>query len=468
MIFSSIYFLFAFLPLTLIAYFVTPKRFRNVTLILISLIFYAWGNPEYIILMVFSLAFNYITGLEIAAYQQDDRPSKARTTMVISIVVNVGLLVFFKYMGAFVSGVNSILGTSIQFPELALPIGISFYTFTVISYVLDVYWEKTPVQKNFIAYATYVTFFPKLLSGPIVAYRDMEQQLQERKIAPAKFGAGLNQFLVGVFKKVLISDNLGTAFNAITALDSMAAGTAWLGALLYFFQLYFDFSSYSDMAIGLAKMFGFDFDKNFDYPYLSTGISEFWRRWHISLGAWFRNYVYIPLGGNRCSKKRAALNNFIIFVLTGLWHGATLNFLFWGIYHGVFVLLEKYPLKDTLERIPVLVKRILTLLIVYFGWVMFFSPSMGSALHYYGQMFGSDGLGFIDTATKYYFSSNFLLLIIAAIGSGPVIHRIHQKLSYWKGGVMTYVSVACYMVLLILTVAYLMNATYTSFLYFQF
>ncbi len=291
MIFSSIYFLFAFLPLSLILYFITPRRFRNVTLVLISLLFYSWGTPEYIVLMLFSLAFNYITGIEIASHQENDRPGAAKAAMVISVVVNVGLLGFFKYAGALVSGINSITGLSIPFTPMALPIGISFYTFTVVSYILDVYWKKTPVQKNVISFSTYVTFFPKLLSGPIVAYRDMEQQLTERKLAPAKFGAGLNMFLVGVFKKVLISDNLSTAFTTITGLESMAAGTAWLGVLFYFFHLYFDFSSYSDMAIGLSKMFGFDFDKNFDYPYLSTSISEFWRRWHISRGSWVRNYV---------------------------------------------------------------------------------------------------------------------------------------------------------------------------------
>lgn len=468
MIFSSVYFLFVFLPIALILYFVTPKRFRNITLVLISLVFYAWGNPQYIILMIFSLVFNYISGREIDIYLEDERYTAAKATMIIAVAVNVGLLVFFKYAAAFISGITGLFGLNVHFPELALPIGISFYTFTVISYVMDVYWEKTEVQKNFINYATYVTFFPKLLSGPIVAYRDMAPQLEDRKMAPAKFGAGLNMFLVGVFKKVLISDNLGAAFATITGLETMAAGTAWLGTLLYFFQLYFDFSSYSDMAIGLAKMFGFDFDKNFDYPYLSTSISEFWRRWHISLGSWFKNYVYFPLGGNRCAPKRAALNNFIVFLLTGLWHGSTLNFLFWGIYHGIFVLLEKYVLKDFMERVPSVLKRIYTLFVVFMGWVMFFSPSMGSALHYYGQMFGSDGLGFIDAATKYYFSGNIILVIIAAIGSCSIVQRLHQRLCYWKGGVLTYVSVGCFMILLILTVAYLINATYSSFLYFQF
>ena len=468
MIFSSLYFLFIFLPISLILYLVTPKRFRNVTLVIVSLLFYTWGNPSYIILMLFSIVFNYITGIEIGEFHATERPKAAKVTMIIAVVVNLLLLCFFKYFGSLVDGFNAITGMKLGVAQLSLPLGISFYTFTVLSYVLDVYWEKTPVQKNFWCYATYVTFFPKLLSGPIVNYRDMEQQLREREITPPKFGSGLNMFLVGVFKKVLISDNLGTAFNAIFALDSMAAGTAWLGALLYFLQLYFDFSSYSDMAIGLAKMFGFQFDKNFDYPYLSSGVSEFWRRWHISLGAWFRNYVYIPLGGNRKGKNRAILNNFIVFVLTGIWHGSTLNFLFWGIYHSIFVLLEKFVLQDFTEKIPKPLRWLITMLIVYFGWVLFFCPSLGSALHYLGQMFGSGGLGFVDATTKYYFSGNIILLIIAVIGCTPVVQKLHQKLAYWKGGITTYVSIACYIVLLMLTVAYLVSSTYTSFLYFQF
>lgn len=468
MIFSSLYFLFVFLPLSLILYYVTPKRFRNVTLCVISLLFYAWGNPAYLVLMLFSVVFNYITGIEIHHFRENDQPVAAKVTMIIAVVINLLMLCFFKYVGGIIEAINGWTGLHIWAPNLALPLGISFYTFTVLSYVLDVYWEKTPVQKNFIHYTTYVTFFPKLLSGPIVSYRDMEEQLTERQMNPAKFGRGLNMFLVGVFKKVLISDNLGTAFNAIFALETMSAGTAWLGALLYFFQLYFDFSSYSDMAIGLGRMFGFQFDKNFDHPYLSTGVSEFWRRWHISLGAWFRNYVYIPLGGNRKGRNRAILNNFIIFVLTGIWHGSTLNFLFWGIYHGIFVILEKFVLEKQLEKLPKLLRWFLTMLIVYFGWVLFFCPSLSSALHYFGQMFGMGGMGFLDATAKYYLSGNLILLIIAAIGSGSLVQRLHQKIAYWKGGWATYVSVALYVLLILLTVAYLVSSTYTSFLYFQF
>lgn len=468
MIFSSIFFLFIFLPLSLILYYIVPKRFRSIPLVIVSLLFYAWGTPEYIVLMLFSVVFNYITGLEISYFQESERTVAARVTMIIAVVVNLLLLGFFKYYGFLISNINAITGLHFSTPQLALPLGISFYTFTVLSYVFDVYRGRASVQKNFLSYTVYVTFFPKLLSGPIVQYKDMEQQLSDRQMVPAKFGAGLNMFLVGLFKKVLISDNLGTAFSAISGLSAMSAGTAWLGMLLYGFQLYFDFSSYSDMAIGLAKMFGFDFAKNFDYPYLSSSISEFWRRWHISLGAWFRDYVYIPLGGNRCSTPKIIRNLLVVWLLTGLWHGAAWNFIVWGLYHGAFVLLEKFVLKDHVKKIPKVLRILGTSFLVFFGWVLFFSPSLTSALHYYGQMFGLGHMGFIDSTCKYYFSSNILLLLIALVGCGPIVQRLHQRIAYWKGGVATYISIGAYVLLLVLTIAYLINSTYTSFLYFQF
>ena len=468
MIFSSIFFLFAFLPVALILYYVCPKRFRAIPLVVVSLLFYAWGTPEYILLMLFSIVFNYITGLELASFQEAERPTAAKVTMIVAVVVNLLMLGFFKYYGFLISNINAITGLEIRYTQLPLPLGISFYTFTVLSYVFDVYRGDAPAQKNFLNYAVYVTFFPKLISGPIVRYVDMEQQLADRQMVPAKFGAGLNMFLVGLFKKVLISDNLGSAFTAISGLSVMSAGTAWLGLLMYGFQLYFDFSSYSDMAIGLAKMFGFTFGKNFDYPYLSSSISEFWRRWHISLGTWFREYVYIPLGGNRCSVPKVIRNHLVVFVLTGFWHGASWNFILWGLYHGGFVLLEKYVLKDRMEKVPKVLRIVGTAFVVFFGWVLFFSPSLTSALGYYGQMFGMGHMGFIDSTFKYYLSSNILLLIAAAIGCGPILQRIHQRIAYWKGGAATYISVGLYILLLVLTVAYLMNATYTSFLYFQF
>lgn len=468
MSFSSVFFLFAFLPISLILYFITPKRFKTATLVLISLVFYAWGTPQYIVLMLFSVVFNYISGLEIDHYLSEERFTGARVTMIIAVIVNILLLGFFKYYGFLISNINALTGLHIHYTELPLPLGISFFTFTVLSYIFDVYYERTYAQKNFLAFAAYVTFFPKVISGPIVQYADMEQQLQERIMVPAKFGAGINLFLVGLAKKVLIADNLGVAFSAISGMENMSAATAWLGMIFYSLELYFDFSGYSDMAIGLAKLFGFNLDKNFNYPYLSTSISDFWRRWHISLGAWFREYVYIPLGGNRCSTGKVVRNLAVVWLLTGLWHGASWNFILWGVYHGAFVMLERFVLKDFLEKIPKPIRVFLTVFLVFFGWVLFFSPSLGSALHYYGQMFGAGHLGFIDATAKYYFSNNLLLLLISIIGCGPIVQRLHQRLCYWKGGALSYISLAAYGILLILCVAYMMNATYSSFLYFQF
>ena len=468
MTFNTILFLFTFLPISLIVYYVFPKRFRSIPLVLLSLVFYAWGNPTYLLLMAFSVLFNYVTGLQLDAYQQQERTTGAKAAMISAVVVNLLVLGFFKYYGFLISTINSITGLSLHAPDLPLPLGISFFTFSVLSYVFDVYRGRAEVQKNFLDFTLYVTFFPKVTSGPIVQYQDMAPQLRDRSMAPAKFGAGISLFLVGLGKKVLIADNLGATFSAISGLSAMSAGTAWLGMVLYSLQLYFDFSGYSDMAIGLAKCFGFDFAKNFDYPYLSTSISEFWRRWHISLGAWFRDYVYIPLGGNRCAKHRQLINLAVVWLLTGLWHGSAWNFVLWGVYHGIFVILEKFVLKDFLPKIPKALRVFITVLLVFFGWVLFFSPSLMSALHYYGQMFGAGHMGLFDGTFRYYFFGSLRLLIVAFIGCGPLVHRIHQRLCYFKGGKLTYVSVALFVLLLVLCVAYMMSATYSSFLYVQF
>lgn len=468
MTFNTILFLFTFLPIALILYYIVPKRFRNIPLVLLSLVFYAWGNPTYLILMAFSVVFNYITGLELDAYLQEERHTGAKVTMISAVVVNLLILGFFKYYGFLISTVNSITGLTLSAPELPLPLGISFFTFSVLSYVFDVYRGRAEVQKNFLDFSLYVTFFAKVTSGPIVQYKDMAPQLRERQMVPAKFGAGISMFLVGLGKKVLIADNLGATFSAISGLSTMSAGTAWLGMILYSLQLYFDFSGYSDMAIGLAKCFGFDFSANFDYPYLSASISEFWRRWHISLGAWFRDYVYIPLGGNRCSKERQLINLAVVWLLTGLWHGSAWNFVIWGVYHGIFVILEKFVLKDIWPRVPKFLRIFVTTLLVFFGWVLFFSPSLSGAIHYYGQMFGAGHMGLFDGTFRYYFFGSLRLLIVAFLGCGPIVRRIHQRLCYYKGGKRTYVSVIGFVLLLILCVAYMMSATYSSFLYVQF
>ena len=470
MVFSSLYFLFIFLPVSLALYYIVPKKARNVVLILLSLVFYAWGTPEYIILMLFSVVFNYCAGIYMDTLRQDGKEKATRLVMVVTVVVNLLLLGFFKYWGFVVENLNRIPFLHLSYQELPLPIGISFYTFQVLTYIFDVYRQKVTVQRNFILYATYVTFFPKLVSGPIVPYKDMEAQLANRSMSWNKFGEGAVLFFVGLFKKVLLADNLGVGFNAITAmpLDNMSTVTAWLGSILYTLMLYFDFSGYSDMAIGVAKMFGFDFNKNFDYPYSAKSITEFWRRWHISLGSWFRDYLYFPLGGSRCSTPKILRNLLIVWLCTGIWHGAAWTFLFWGLIHGAAQILEKFPLRKALEKVPGWLKWLGTMLVVHFGWVFFFSADLGSALAWIGQMFGAGAGGFLDATAKYYLGSNWLLILVAIIGCGPLVKNFAVNFISRKGTVRRVVAIGMFALLLICCIAYMMNATYSSFLYFNF
>ncbi|MBQ9269411.1 MAG: MBOAT family protein [Oscillospiraceae bacterium] len=469
MSFSTLFFLFVFLPVSLILYYVFPKKLRNIPLVVLSLVFYAWGNPVYLILLLLSMAFNYVSGLQIAGYKEAGRTGFARAAMIIAVAANLLLLGYFKYFAFLLETLNLIPGLNLSAPELSLPLGLSFYTFTVLSYILDVYMDRAPVQKNVLSYAVYATFFPKIISGPIVQYRDMMVQIEaERETPPAKIASGVNLFLVGLFKKVLLADNLGTVFGAVSGLEAMSIGTAWLGMVLYSLQLYFDFSGYSDMAIGLSKMLGFDLDKNFDYPYRALNITDFWRRWHISLGAWFREYVYIPLGGSRCSKPKIFRNLLIVWLLTGLWHGASWSFIAWGLWHGAFAMLERFVIKDKLDKVPNPIRIFGTCLIAFLGWVMFFSGSLSNMVHYFGQMFGAGHLGLFDSGFRYYFGSSWLLILAAVIGSGPLVRRLHQNLTYRRGGAAVYISAALYILLLVLCIASMVSSTYTSFLYFQF
>ena len=469
MSFSTLFFLFVFLPVRLILYYVFPKKLRNIPLVVLSLVFYAWGNPVYLILLLLSMAFNYVSGLQIAGYKEAGRTAFARAAMIIAVAANLLLLGYFKYFAFLLETLNLIPGLNLSAPELSLPLGLSFYTFTVLSYILDVYMDRAPVQKNVLSYAVYATFFPKISAGPIVQYRDMMEQIEaERETPPAKIASGMNLFLVGLFKKVLLADNLGTVFGAVSGLETMSVGTAWLGMVLYSLQLYFDFSGYSDMAIGLSKMLGFDLDKNFDYPYRALNITDFWRRWHISLGAWFREYVYIPLGGSRCSKPKIFRNLLIVWLLTGLWHGASWSFIAWGLWHGAFAMLERFVIKDKLDKVPAPIRIFGTCLIAFLGWVMFFSGSLSNMVHYFGQMFGAGHLGLIDSGFRYYFGSSWLLILAAVIGSGPLVRRLHQNLTYRRGGAAVYISAALYILLLVLCIASMVSSTYTSFLYFQF
>ena len=470
MIFSSVFFIFIFLPVTLAVYFLVPRPGKNAVLLMVSLIFYAWGEPVYILLMIFSIIYNYISGIEIDYRRRQGQAGRMRFVFWMTVAVNLGILMFFKYYGFFLENINRILPIDIPYKELALPVGISFYTFQALSYIIDVYQEKVPVQKNVIDFGTFITMFPQLIAGPIVRYSDIAAQLKKRSVTPAKFGVGTAWFLRGLGKKVLLANNIGMAYDAIASLPSgeMSVLSAWVGCAAYTFQIYFDFSGYSDMAIGLGKMFGFEFMKNFEYPYISKSITEFWRRWHISLSSWFKEYVYIPLGGNRVGTAKAVRNIFIVWLLTGFWHGAAWNFIFWGLYYGLLLLLEKYLLADKIERLPGAVKHIYTMFFVMLGWVLFFSPGLGQAVSYLGVMFGIGAGGLVDAAGIYYLYNYLILMLIAAFCSAPYAYRKFNQIVFGGSKRRTAVAMGFYVGIFVLSVAYLVNATYNPFLYFRF
>ena len=469
MIFSSVFFVFLFLPIVLLAYFIVPGKLKNVVILISSLIFYAWGEPVYIVLMIFSIVYNYIAGIEIDYHREEGRDGRVKFVFLMSVVVNLLILGFFKYYGFVIDNLNHILPIEIPNRALALPIGISFYTFQTLSYVIDVYWGNVKVQKNLIYFGTYISMFPQLIAGPIVRYADVEEQLSGRRVSLAKIGSGAAWFLRGLGKKVLLANNIGMAYDAIAALpgDEVSVLAAWIGCAAYTFQIYFDFSGYSDMAIGLGRMFGFDFMKNFDYPYTSTSITEFWRRWHISLGSWFREYVYIPLGGNRVSTPKHIRNLFVVWMLTGLWHGAAWNFIFWGIYYGVLLMVEKYLFMDILERLPRIIRHIYTMLLVMIGWVFFFSPSMGSAVGYIGRMFGIGAAGLVNPTAVYYLYNYILLFLVLIICSVPYTYKKFSGFMQRRRSRLG-VAIAAYVAIFVLSAAYLVNATYNPFLYFRF
>ena len=470
MIFSSLFFIFVFLPLMLLIYYIVPWKIKNIVILFFSLIFYAWGEPVYIILMIFSILINFVTGLELEQYRLENRLNKRRLTLIFNIAANLGILGFFKYYGFFVENLNQILPFDIPYKELALPVGISFYTFQTLSYIIDLYWGKVEVQKNLVNFAVYVTMFPQLIAGPIVRYSDVARQLASRTLSVVKFGEGWAWFLRGLGKKVLFANNIGMLYDTIAALpgNETTVVTAWLGAIAYTFQIYFDFGGYSDMAIGLGKMLGFDFIKNFDYPYICKSITEFWRRWHISLSTWFREYVYIPLGGNRVSSLKHMRNIMVVWLLTGFWHGAAWNFMLWGIYYGVLLLIEKYLLKDILPKFPRVCQHIYAMVLVIIGWVFFFSPSVGAAFGYIGRMFGIGAAGFINGAALYYIKNYGIVLLLMIFFCGPFAYSKYKERVFGKGGYRLYASVALYVALFIIVIAFLVNATYNPFLYFRF
>ena len=464
MVFSDSVFLFMFLPLTLAVYYAVPFAFKNTVLFLTGLLFYAWGEPVYVLIMLLSTAIDYCAGRLMDRFDSNKNIRKA--TLLVSVVMNLSLLGIFKYGSFFIGSVNGIFGSAIPDTGLPLPIGISFFTFQSMSYTIDLYRRNIKVQKNFIDFAAFVTMFPQIVAGPIVRYEDVSAQLACRRIDLRSMSDGITRFVCGMCKKVLIANSIGALWTDVKAQDyaSMPAATAWLGIAAFTLQIYFDFSGYSDMAIGLGKMLGFDFPENFRYPYNSKSIAEFWRRWHITLGDWFKSYVYFPLGGSRGSTAATIRNTLIVWLLTGLWHGASWNFILWGLYYGVLIILEKFVFRRLLERTPSALRHILTMLAVVFGWVIFEITSPASELEFVKAMLGFGG-SFANSFTINALH-NYAVTFIAAIAiSTGIPLKICKKLPEKRADTLSLVGEAAGMTACI---ACLVDSGYNPFLYFNF
>ena len=480
MIFCSLIFLFRFLPMVLLVYYASlwVIRKRNVTnfvLFIASIIFYAWGEPKYVILLLVSILANYVSGRLIAALSQ----GKAKLVLVLTIIINLGLLGFWKYADFLLETAGNIMGLSFRQFRLELPIGISFYTFQAMSYVIDVYRGKVKAEKNIINFGLYVSLFPQLIAGPIVRYVDIHKELKDRKESVLNFASGIRLFIIGLSKKVILANVIGELFEQISSGEAakIALINAWLGILAFTFQIYFDFSGYSDMAMGLGKMFGFHFCENFRYPYKSKSISEFFRRWHISLGTWFREYVYIPLGGSRQGRIKLIRNIMVVWLLTGIWHGASMNFIIWGIYYGVLIVIEKLWLKQYLDKLPSFFSRAYTLLLVMIGWVIFAFDNIHTGLDYLGSMFMINHNKLMDGESLYLLVNWAVLFILVIIGSTSVPKRLAEKIRSVKKTddiqaketmFFSVLEPIFLMLLLLICISCLVNDSYNPFLYFRF
>lgn len=466
MIFSSMIFLCAFLPITFLVYSIFPKRLRNIWLLGVSLFFYAWGEPRYIWIMIFSTVFDYVNGRLIDIFQ-DKRKTVAKAVLLLSIIGNLSILGFFKYSDFFIDTVNRVGGCEFDLFELALPIGISFYTFQTMSYTIDVYLKNVNAQKNFIDFAMYVCLFPQLIAGPIVRYEEIADQIKERIFSFEQISEGLFRFLIGLGKKVIIANQAGAIWQEVSNYsgNDKSMAIAWLGAVAYMLQIYFDFSGYSDMAIGLGKIFGFTFPENFLHPYESKSVTEFWRKWHVTLSSWFRQYVYIPLGGNRVGKIRWIFNLSIVWFLTGFWHGAGWNFILWGIYYLSFLLLEKLILQKWMQKWKPVFLHMYTMLVVLVGWVLFACEDISMFLQYGKEMLGI-GVNIGNTLSMYQWLHNVPLLLIGCIGATTLPQKAVKKWIPRKWQQITGYVYA--MVLLFVSIAFLVSGSYNPFLYFRF
>ena len=459
MLFSSITFIYYFLPLLLLVYFIVPKRFKNITVLIFSLIFYFLGEPKYIIVLISSCVINYFLGKLVT------NNKGAKLFLIIAVIYNIGQLLIFKYTDFFIDNVNKVFNLNINFLYIIMPIGISFFTFQALGYVVDVYNKKHAPSKSLINFMTYVCLFPQLIAGPIVRYSDVEEQLVNRETNFSKFSEGIKRFVIGLSKKVLIANVLGELGKDLIEVNLLSS---WLKPITYTLQIYFDFSGYSDMAIGMGLMLGFRFLENFNYPFISSSITEFWRRWHMSLSSWFKDYVYIPLGGNRVGKFKLIRNIFIVWFLTGFWHGASWNFIIWGLYFGIILIIEKFFLKKYLDKTKVF-KYLYTSVIVIISFLIFNCNSFNEIITGIKNMFMINKIPFTSNETIYYLKSNFILLAIAIVGSTPLVSNIIKRLNKSKvNKVIAVLEPIVYIVLLTLSTAFLIDESFNPFLYFRF
>lgn len=463
MIFSSITFLFYFLPIVLAIYYIVPKKIKNIVLLISSFIFYAYGEPRYVFLMIFSILVTYIFGRLIDKYKNT---KYVKGILISANCINLGLLVYFKYIDFIIQNINLWLSAQIDLLHVLLPIGISFYTFQTISYLVDVYRGEVEVQKNFLNLAVYVSLFPQLIAGPIVRYKDIQNQIEDRKCTIEKFAIGIRRFIIGLGKKVLIANLLGELINIFLVSNDKSVIFYWLYAIAGMLQIYFDFSGYSDMAIGLGNMLGFKFPENFNYPYIATSITDFWRRWHISLSSWFRDYIYIPLGGNRVSVIKNIRNILIVWLLTGLWHGAAWNFVIWGMYFGVLLIIEKKFLLKYIEKMPKIVRIIYTNFIVMISFIIFNGEGTTQILENIQGLFGINGTPLISTESIYYLKSYFIIILIGIIGSTPILKRITNKEKIQK--IVNILEPIALMLIFIISTSYIIDGSFNPFLYFRF
>lgn len=459
MVFTDLIFLFCFLPISvLLTKQIRNIKLQNILLVVFSLLFYAWSNPIYVVLLILSILWNYFTAFELEA--QDDEKTK-KILLIVSVVVNLFILGFYKYTG-FLMDILHIQSNL----KIALPVGLSFFTFSELSYIFDVYNGKSKPQKNIILFTLYVSFFGKISMGPIVSYHEMEDQLTNRTFSKAQYASGIVLFSKGLIKKILLADQLSYVYSILQ--NNTSTLGVWLLAISYMLQIYFDFSGYSDMAIGLSRFFGFDFKPNFDHPYTATSVQDFWRKWHISLSQWFRDYLYIPLGGNRVDKNTYIRNIFIVWFCTGLWHGANWTFILWGLYYGCLLLLEKFFLREKLEKLPRPISHIYTLLVILIGWVFFMSPNITTAFTTLGKMIGIGATTFANNQAKFMLKSYFIVFVLAILLSTKVYDRIQIFVYNQYKMKAVYTTWTIYIILIIVCIAFIVGGTYHSFLYFAF